>query len=161
MSPKRCRIRRAFTLIETVVIVLVCAIALPATLHWLDEANQRRVDAINSTRATSLGTCVMEHILADVSSKSPSLGFGALANPNTYLNTAGTGLVARLSAITSLYSGMGMSYTVNIGALVDGTGTATGNPATDIYRIVTVDVSFTGADGTARSVNLQSMVSAL
>jgi type II secretory pathway pseudopilin PulG len=161
MTRTRRQLRGGFTLIEAVVIVLVCAIALPATLTWLDEANQRRVDSVNATRATALGTCVMEHILADVSSKSPTLGFGALANSNAYLNAAGTGLQARLSSITSLYTGMGMTYSVNIGSLVDRTGAVTGNPTNDVYRIVTVAVSFTGADGSPRTVNLESMVTLL
>jgi type II secretory pathway pseudopilin PulG len=153
--------RRGFTLIEAVVIVVVCAIALPTTLTWLDDANQRRVDSVNATRATALGTCVMEHVLADVASRNASLGFAALANSNTYLNTASTGLVARLSSITSVYTAMGMSYSVTIGALVDKTGATTGSAGSDVYRVVTVTVTFAGADGTSRTVNLQSMVTSL
>jgi type II secretory pathway pseudopilin PulG len=152
------RCRGGFTLIEAVVIVVVCAIALPATLTWLEEANQRRADSVNTTRATALATCVMEHVLADVASKSGGLGFGALANSNSYLNTAGTGLVARMSTITSLYSGMGINYAVTIGTLVDKTGVTTGNSTNDIFRVVTVAVTFAGADGTSRTVSIQSMV---
>jgi hypothetical protein len=153
--------RRAFTLIEAVVIVVVLAIALPTTLNWLDEANQRRVDSVNATRATALATCVMEHILGDVSSRNASLGFAALANSSTYLNTATTGLVARLTTFTSPYNTMGFAYTVTIGALVDRTGVTTGVATSDLYRIITVSVNFTGADGTARTVTVKSMVTSL
>jgi type II secretory pathway pseudopilin PulG len=155
------RRRGAFTLIESVVIVVVLAISLPATLTWLDQANMRRVDAVNSTRATAMATSVMEHVLADVASKNASLGFGALANSATYLNTPVTGLTARLSTFASLYTSMGFSYAVNIGALVDKTGTTTGNGAQDIFRVITVTVSFTGADGTGRTLSIQSMVTSL
>lgn len=153
--------RRAFTLIEAVVIVVVLAIAIPTTLTFLNDANQRRVDSVNTTRATALATCVMEHVLADVSSKASGLGFSALSNSNAYLNTAGTGLVARLSTFTNLYSGMGMTYTVTIGPLADKTGVATGVVTEDVFRVVTVAVSFTGADGTARTLNIKSMVTSL
>ncbi|HYE61438.1 MAG TPA: type II secretion system protein [Phycisphaerales bacterium] len=153
--------RRGFTLIEAVVVVLALSISLPTTLIWLGEANQRRADSVNTTRATALGTLVMEQVLADVSSKSAGLGFSALANSATYLNTATTGLVARLSSITSLYTGMGINYGVTIGGLVDKSGAATGVTSQDLFRSVTVTVTFTGSDGSARTLSLQSMVTSL
>jgi hypothetical protein len=143
------------------VIVVILAIALPVTLTTLDEANQRRVDSVNTTRATALATCVMEHVLADVASKNASLGFGALANSNAYLNTAGTGLVPRLSAFTAPYGAMGFSYSVTIGPLVSKSGAATGVPANDVFRRVTVSVTFAGADGTARVLNIDSLVTSV
>lgn len=142
-------------------IVIVLAVALPVTLVSLDEANQRRVDSVNATRATALATCVMEHVLADVASKNASLGFGALANSNAYLNTAGTGLVPRLTAFTSAYTAIGLGYSVTIGPLVDKSGVASGVPANDVFRRVTVGVTFTAADGTARVVNIDSMVTSV
>lgn len=139
-------------------IVLVLAITLPTTLIWLGEANRRRVDSVSATRATALATCVMEHVLADVASRNASLGFGALANSNAYLNTGGTGLVARLSSFVSTYTALGFSYAVTIGPLVDKTGVTSGNSAFDVYRVVSVGVTFPGADGTPLTVNMQSMV---
>jgi prepilin-type N-terminal cleavage/methylation domain-containing protein len=153
--------RRGFTLIEAVVVILALAISLPATLIWLDEANQRRVDSVNATRATALATLVMEHVLADVSSRNASLGFTALANSSTYLNTASTGLVARLSTVTSLYTNMGMTYSVAIGGLVSSSGVATGNAAQDLFRNVNVTVSFNGANGAPLTVSVQSVVTSL
>ena len=116
------------------------------------------VSLIFATRATALATCVMEHVLADVASKSPGLGFGALSNSNAYLNTAVTGLVPRLAAFTSPYTAMGFSYSVTIGPLVDKTGVASGVSAFDVYRTVIVGVTFPGADGTSLTVNVESMV---
>jgi len=153
--------RRGFTLIEAVIVILALAISLPATLVWLDESNQRRVDSVNATRATALATLVMEQVLADAASKNASLGFSALANSATYLNTATTGLVARLSTMTSLYSGMGMTYSVTIGGLVSSSGAASGNATQDVFRNVNVAVSYSGADGSARTVSVQSMVTSL
>ena len=152
---------RAFTLIEAVVIVVILAIALPVTLTTLEEANQRRVDSVNTTRATALATCVMEHVLADVASRNASLGFAALANSSAYLNTAGTGLVPRLTAFTAPYTAMGFSYSVTIGSLVSKNGAASGVPANDVFRRVMVGVTFTGADGTARVINVESLVTSV
>jgi type II secretory pathway pseudopilin PulG len=153
--------RRGFTLVEAAVVIVALAISLPATLVWLNEANERRNDGVNATRATALGTLVMEQVLADVSSKSAGLGFAALASPATYLNTATTGLVARLSAITSLYTGMGMNYTVTISDLVSKSGVSTGDAAQDVFRTITVRVSYNGSDGALRTLALQSMVTSL
>lgn len=161
MNPTRRTARRGFTLIEAVVVILALSIALPTTLIWLGEANQRRTDSVNATRATALGTLVMEQVLADAASKSSGLGFTALANSATYLNTATTGLVARLSTITSLYTNLGITYNVAIGALVNKSGVTSGVTTQDLFRTVTVTVSFNGADGTVRTVSLQSMVTSL
>ncbi len=153
--------RRAFTLIEAVVVILALAISLPTTLVWLDDANVRRADAVHQVRATALATLVMEHVLADVASKSANLGFAALSNSNTYLSTASTGLYARLQTFTAPYTAIGINYTVTIGGLVDKTGSVSGNATFDVFRRVTVSVTFSGGDGTVRTVNLQSMVTAL
>jgi type II secretory pathway pseudopilin PulG len=153
--------RRGFTLIEAVVVVLTLSISLPATLVWLDESNGRRVDSVNQTRATALATLVMEHVLADAASKDPSLGFAALDNAPTYLNTPTTGLLARLAAITSLYTNQGMTYNVTVSGLVDKSGAASGNASEDIFRRITVSVTFAGADGTGRTLNIQSLVTSL
>ena len=153
--------RRGFSLIEAVVVVLALAIALPTTLVWLENANDRRAESVHQTRATALATLVMEHVLADVSSKSSGLGFSALADSAAYLDTAVTGLKARLSPVTSLYSGMNLTYDVTIGGLVDKSGVTTGSTTQDVFRTVSVAVTYSAADGTPRTVTVQSMVTSL
>ena len=87
---------RAFTLLEAIIVVLVLALSVPPTVAWLGDSAARRADSVNAVRASALATTVMETILADASSTSPSLGFGAFANSAAYLDTASTGLRARL-----------------------------------------------------------------
>jgi type II secretory pathway pseudopilin PulG len=153
--------RSAFTLIEAVVVILALGISLPTTLVWLDQANQRRADGVNQTRASALASLVMEHVLADISSRAPGRGFDALATPATYLNHATDGLTARLAAITGPYTAMGVTYSVSIGGLVSRSGVASGSPTQDLFRNITVTVSFTGADGTPRTAAIQSLVTSL
>jgi type II secretory pathway pseudopilin PulG len=161
MSFKRSPRRRAFTLIEAVVVILALGISLPTTLIWLAEANNRRADGVNQTRASALASLVMEHVLADVASRAAGRGFDALATPATYLNDATDGLTARLAAITSPYTTMGVTYSVSIGGLVSRSGAATGSPLQDLFRNVTVTVTFPGADGTPRTAVVQSLVTSL
>jgi prepilin-type N-terminal cleavage/methylation domain-containing protein len=46
--------RRAFTLIEAVVVIVVLAVSLPPTIMWLDQSTSRQADAASATRATFL-----------------------------------------------------------------------------------------------------------
>jgi hypothetical protein len=148
----------AFSLIEALIVVMALGIAIPPTLMWLDGSNQRRADAVNTTRATALATGVMEHILADVSSRSAGLGFAALSDATAYVEAPSTGLRDRISSMTSLYAGMGMSYSVSIGGLVDSSGAASGVPAEDMFRVITVSVTFDSMQGGTRTLSISSMV---
>ena len=136
---------RGFSLIESIVIIIVLAIAVPPSLQLLDSAAASRADSINTTRATLLAMTVMEQVLADVYSADPSLGFDALADSDAYLNTAGTGLVDRIAVVTDTYAALGISYSVQIGPLAQADGTVSGDADLDIYREITVVVSFPSA----------------
>ena len=152
--------RLAFTLLECVAVVTVLAFAIPATLSWVDDAASNRADAINAARATMLGTAVMEHVLADVASTTAGQGGTALASSSTYLNTPTTGLVARMSAVASYYTTLGITYTVTIGGLTEFDGVSRGG-AGDVFRLVTVTVSFTAARGGTLTVPISARVAAL
>lgn len=152
---------RGFTLIEAVIVILALGISLPTTLVWLDQANQRRADGVNQTRASALASLVMEHTLADIASRDAGRGFDALADASTYLNDATDGLTVRLAAITAPYTAMQMTYSVDVGGLVSKSGAASGIPTQDLFRVVTVTVSFTGADGDPRTAVMQSLVTSL
>jgi len=153
--------RGGFTLLEAVIVVVVLAISVPPTIAWLNDASSRRADAINTTRATTLATGVMEHILADVASTTPGLGFAALADSAAYIDTPATGLRARIVPMSGLYEAQGMTYEVTIGALVDKAGVTSGNVAEDIFRRVTVQVTFSSFSGGALSLDVTAMVSSL
>jgi type II secretory pathway pseudopilin PulG len=133
--------RRAFSLIEAVMVVLVLAICVPPTLNFMQQSAQERADTVAIARATALAQCVMEHVQADVASDDSALGYAALANASTYLSSPSTGLYARLSTHVLPYSNAGLTYTVSIGSQVSSTGAATGNASQDLFRLVTVNVS--------------------
>jgi len=135
----------AFTLIEVVIAVLVLSIAVPPTLNLMDTASSGRVDSINTTRATFLSTIVLETVLADMTSDDPSLGFAALSDSAIYLSAPTTGLYNRLSTIIQPYTTVGLSYTVVIGPLVSFEGTVSINPSDNIFRTVTVNVTYSSA----------------
>lgn len=151
------RSRRAFSLLEAVVVVLVLSISIPTTLIWTDAAVSRRADAVTSIRATAYASAVMESILADVSSGAPGLGFDALASPSVYLDGP-VGLNERLVATTSIYTNQGMSCEVVIGPLVNASGVSTGEPTVDIFRAIEVSITFPLADGGASTIQLCGMV---
>lgn len=139
--------RRGVSLIETIIVIVVLAVSVPSAVAWLDEAAARRADAVNAVRATAMAQCVTEHVLADCSSTSSGLGFAALANSAAYLNTPTTGLRDRLASQTAALEAMGFSYTVGISALHDSAGVVNADASQNLFRTVTVTVTYASAGG--------------
>ena len=152
---------RGFTLIEVVIVVIVLAIAVPPTLNLMQSAASGRADAINTTRATMLATAVMESVLADINSSTEGLGFDALADPSVYLNNPDTGLVSRIERQVSPYTDAGFTYAVEISELVGINAVVTGDEAQDIFRVVTVSVTFPSASSASYELPVSLLVSAL
>lgn len=138
-------VRRAFTLIEAIAAIVVLSILITPTVAMLRDSTTARVDATQQTRATLLAAAVLEQVEADVASSSSSLGMTALASSGTYLNTPGTGLVARMANLTSAYTSKGLAWALNVGPLVSADTTTTGDSLKDVYRWVSVSVSWTSA----------------
>ncbi len=138
--------------------IIVLAVAVPPTIAFLDQSAAERTDAVNTARATTLAQGVMENVLADVNSPASGLGYAALSNTATYLDTPSTGLRSRIAPMTQLYTDMGMSYTVTATAEVSSTGVTTGVPGQDVFRIVTVTVTFSSAQ---QSASLTTSMSAM
>ncbi len=136
---------RGFSLIEAVVVILVMAISVPPSLQLLDSAASTRADAINATRATILGTSVMEQILADVHSSAPGLGFDALADADAYFNTPVVGLIARIDGMTNAYTTLRFTYAITIGPLAQADGVISGDTQLDVYRRITVTITYPSA----------------
>lgn len=153
--------RPAFSLIEVVIAVIVLAIAVPPTLNLMDSAAAGRADAINTTRATILATCVLETVTADINSDAAGLGFDALADDDAYLNTPTTGLIDRLDPIVEPYTSVGFSYTVTIGPLVSSDGTVSATAGENIFRVITVSVGYASATSDPYLLPVSTMVSAL
>jgi type II secretory pathway pseudopilin PulG len=149
--------RRGFTLIEAVTIVVIIALTVPPTVMFLESATARRADAVQAQRATTMGQAVMDFVLADVSSNQPELGFGALADMTAYE----TSLRSRLRPVSDHYDTMGFVYDINASALVSSSGSATGNPASDVFRIITVTVTAPSAQGAGINVDFSMLVSDL
>ncbi|MFG0245830.1 MAG: prepilin-type N-terminal cleavage/methylation domain-containing protein [Phycisphaerales bacterium JB052] len=152
---------RGFTLIEVVIAVIVLAISVPPTLNLMDSAASGRADAINTTRATLLATSVLETITADLSSNDPGLGFDALSDAGAYLDTANTGLKARLESTLEPYTSAGFTYSVSIGTLVSSDGTVSADADDNIFRIITVRVVFPSASTASYELPISVMVSAI
>lgn len=150
--------RRGFTLIEAVAVVLVLALVVPPTLGWMQASADRRADSVAAMRATTLATLVIENVIADAASTAPGLGFAALATPTTYLDTPTTGLRARLESLTSGYEAQGMSYSVEVGALVDSTLSVNADAAANLFRVVTVRVTCPSATGPAFVITVPVVV---
>jgi prepilin-type N-terminal cleavage/methylation domain-containing protein len=154
-------LRRAFSLLECVVVVLLLAIAVPTTAMFLDQRAAQRADAVQALRASTLAQGVLEHVLADAASNAPGRGYGAFANANTYLNTPATGLYARIAPMLDFYDDLGLACEVTIGSPVSISGTATGLPANDIFRVVTVRVTAVSATANPINVSVSSLVTDL
>lgn len=153
--------RRGFSLLETLAVMVVLAIAVPPASMMLADAGRARRDAVMMARATWLATGVLEHVLADVNSPAAGLGFDALDDSATYLDDATTGLYARLDSMMSFYDALGLSATVTIGPLADASGAVTGDADQDLFRTITVNVSWTDSKGEARTLALASQATEL
>ncbi len=152
-------IRRAgFSLIEVIVCVLMLSLAVPPILEMVAGAGADRADTVNTNRAVALATLVLESVIADVASPDPALGFGALSDAASYLNEPTLGLTDRLSAVAEPFTAVGMAWSLDIGPLVGSDGTADADPQRNIFRTVTVRVTFPSASGGTIELPVSAMV---
>jgi len=142
---------RAFTLIESVVCIVVLALAVPPTLELLASSAASRADAVNTNRAAQLAELVLESCLADADSDHPSLGFAALEDAPAYT----ADLRARITTLTQPFDDVGITYDIEISEPVDQTGTPNFDEPLNIFRSITVTVTFPSA----RAANYQMPVS--
>lgn len=152
--------RRGFTLIEAVAVIVVIGIAVPPTLLMLREVVEQRTDAISLARATSLANAVLETVVADVASGDENLGFDALVDETLYVDGGTRGLRTRLATVTAPYTAARLSYAVDIGPLSAADGSITGDVDLDLFRVVTVSVTFPTIRG-QQVLNLSTMVADL
>lgn len=150
--------RRAFSMIEVVVCVLMLSLAVPPVLEMVQRAGADRADTVNTNRAVVLATLVLESVVADVSSDDPTLGFAALADSVVYLSHPGTGLTDRLTAVSEPYAAVGMLWALDISPVVGPDGIAHADPTRNLFRTVTVRVSFPSASGSGFVLPVSVMV---
>ncbi len=146
-----------FTLIEAVVAMVVLAIAVPMGLAMMRDAAIVRVSSTQTSKAFWLANAVVEQVQADLDSSTTGLGFDAMSDANSYLNDAPDALRTRLASVVTDAEAYGFSWSVVAGALVDANGLTTGNTDEDIYRVVTVTVSWTNPMGQAQTFPLGVM----
>lgn len=147
----RARARRAVTLIEAIIVVVVLALAVPPMLIVTGDAVDARVESVRIAEATVLAQGVAEHVLADIHATSDAggepVGFGALADAAAYMDHPTAGLRARLAWMSAPYEARGISWDVEIGELVNADGEESGEADEDLYRRVRVVVGFSGSRG--------------
>ncbi|RMH28536.1 MAG: hypothetical protein D6692_05090 [Planctomycetota bacterium] len=136
-------ISRAFTLIEAIICVTVLAIAVPPALETLDSVASDRADAVNTIRAAMFVELILESCLADCSSRDATLGFEALADEAAYIAV----LRSRIDSIAAPYLQVGMDYRVTVGERVDRTGIVNPDASKNIYRVLTVTVTYPSSSG--------------
>jgi hypothetical protein len=147
------KVRRGATLIEAVIVVLVLAIAVPPMVVGVSDSVNRRSDAIQLIRASTLASTVMNQI------KSDSITTDIGTDIATYLNRPATGLRARLDRVTSIMTSAGLSYDVAVSERLNLSLVPSGNPTRDLFRTVTVTVRFTDSKGSLQQIPFDTVVS--
>lgn len=137
--------RRAFSLIETILVIVVIALVVPVSTRLMGDAAADRADSVNALRAGTLAEAIMESVIADV--QSPEYGIDALADPDSYLDTADTGFRDRFAPVATYYTALGFAYAIDIGPPVASDGLVSGDPQRDRFRLVTARVTWPGARG--------------
>ncbi|HYF15508.1 MAG TPA: hypothetical protein VD971_10610 [Phycisphaerales bacterium] len=153
--------RRAFTLVEALLVVIVLAIAVPASTMFLDQRAAQRADAATAARATVYAQAVMEFVLADAASGHALLGYAAFADAGTYVDDPATGMRARFANVSAPYEALGYTFDVAVGPEVSASGAATGDPSKDLFREVTVTVHAPGVGTDRLTIVLSSLVTDL
>jgi hypothetical protein len=135
--------RRGTTLIEAVAAVLVLAIAVPPTMMLLADASGSRAEGVSVTRALFYGQAVLEQVIADNASGEAMLTVAAMEDVVDYSER----LSERLVAVLGVYQDAGLSHSLAVGPLMNFDGVSSGDSATDVYRVVRVEVEYPAANG--------------
>lgn len=150
--------RQAFTLLESVVTVVILAAVVPVSVMFLDSRTNEKADALQYARANALAQGVMENVLADASSKNLALGYDKFASSSTYLNNSTTGLYARLDPMITTYANFGIRCDITIGAETAANGVVSGTASDNVFRNITVTASFTDSTSNTANVVLTTVV---
>lgn len=130
--------RRAFTLIETIMAIVILSLAVPAMLWAMKDAVSKRVDPVLADQARWLAVEKIETIMSD--RHSTSRGYAYVVNANYAAENPVSGFTK-------------FSRSVNIvETAADLTSAGTG------YKKVTVTVSYTDGQNAARSFALDTVL---
>lgn len=129
---------RGFTLIEAIAAIVILAVAMPAIMLGLTDAQRRRAGPVMDERARWLAVEKIEDVIADRHSSTRGYAYVIAANYPAEPSISG-------------FAG----YSRSVGVIE--TGADLTSPGTG-YKTVTVTVTYTGAAGTPRSFALSTVV---
>jgi len=146
--------RQGFSLIEAVLIVLMISIAVPPSIAMMTEASRNQADRVLLAIAMSYAQALADQVSADVSVN----GLDILADENLYLNAGGTGLWARVSWVSAPYVSRNLTASIEISELIDYQGVVSADPASNLFRMVTVTIGVPMTDGQLLDVPVSMML---
>jgi prepilin-type N-terminal cleavage/methylation domain-containing protein len=132
------RARRGFTLIETIIAIVVLSLAVPPMMWSLRQAHVHRIGPMLASKARWLASEKLEDIIADRHSATRGYTYLVTGNYTTENSITGSPGFTRSVAFNE--------------TTADLTTAGTG------YKRVTVTVSWTDGGGVARSLTLASIV---
>ena len=130
--------RRGFTQVETIAALVILTVAIPPMLFAIRQAQYHRVNPIMSSKARWLVTEKLEDIIADRHSTTRGYGYVIASNYPAENPVGG-------------YTGFTRSVAINETA-ADLVSAGTG------YKRVTINVAWTDATGTARTLSIATIV---
>lgn len=132
------RARAGFTLIETIVAVVVLSVAVPSMLWAIQDAQRSRVSPVMTSRARWLAMEKLEDALADRASSARGYAYVLTGNYPAEASVAGFAGFSRSVAVAETGPGF----------VAGGTG----------YKTVTVSVGWTDGRGVARTLALSTVL---
>ena len=144
------RTRRAFSLVEGLVSIVVLSIAVPVSVMMMSDASSARASSLQRERAVHLMRLLRNEIVADVAAPSHGLGIAVFEDVDAYEDD----LRARIATRVATYEELGYAWSIDAGAFVGPRGVFSGVPETNIYRPVTLTVEWTDARNGAESLGV-------
>lgn len=152
--------RRAFTLTETVAVIVAIALVIPGLVAVVRASSFDAIDSQRRIVAAWLASSVLESVQADAASAHASRGFAALDSPD-YVTNPTDGLYARLDSLTAPARDLGLTYSVALGPVIDVTGAGASASDLGALREVTVTVSFVDQAGRTVAATFRTVVANL
>lgn len=132
------RERNGLTIIETIIAIVVLSLAIPPVLWTIQESHHHRSNVVLALRARWLAEEAIEDVIAD--RYSTTRGYGYLQEANYPSEDSVPGFPGFRRRV-----------------LIVSTGPDLSTPG-DGYKVVTVNVSWTGAEGVERTLSLGTVV---
>ena len=152
--------RRAFTLTECVVVILIIALVVPGLLMTVRASSINAIDQQRRVACAWLASSVLESVQADAASVHPDRGFASI-DEASYLSDPADGLYARLEPITTPYEALGIAYEVEVDDPTTLDGSAAPPTETGALREVRGTVTFTDQSGRPRAAVFRTVVANL